>query len=100
MEEAVAKIMGSIGADSLPEMALVFVSASHEDDFDHLVPLLRKRLPSLKNIFGCSVSVICLTFEKLTGLSCPWPQRHSTEVYSRHLASSNGIAMSCIMRYP
>lgn len=56
IEEAVDRIMGSIGNDSQPELAIVFVSSTHGPDYSTVVPLLRKRLPSLKHVFGCSVS--------------------------------------------
>lgn len=55
IEEAVEKILGSIGTDSQPELAIVFVSSVHGPSFDDVVPLLRQRVPSLKHIFGCSV---------------------------------------------
>lgn len=46
------------GADPTSDLdiAIVFVSAAFGNDFDRLVPLLRERLPSLKHVFGCSVS--------------------------------------------
>eukprot|EP00197_Chlamydomonas_leiostraca_P009428 CAMPEP_0202883004 /NCGR_PEP_ID=MMETSP1391-20130828/38796_1 /ASSEMBLY_ACC=CAM_ASM_000867 /TAXON_ID=1034604 /ORGANISM="Chlamydomonas leiostraca, Strain SAG 11-49" /LENGTH=173 /DNA_ID=CAMNT_0049565947 /DNA_START=14 /DNA_END=532 /DNA_ORIENTATION=+ len=54
LEEAVENILDNIGRDSQPELAIIFVSSVHGPDFDAVVPFLRKKLPSLKNIFGCS----------------------------------------------
>lgn len=42
-----------------PTLAIVFVSSAYADSYWQLVPLLRQRLPSLKTIVGCSVSVTC-----------------------------------------
>lgn len=56
VNEAVQQIMAAIGEDAQPELALVFVSCVHGSNFEQVVPLLRARLPSLKTIFGCSVS--------------------------------------------
>jgi hypothetical protein len=55
VDEAVRAIQDSIGEDVKPELALVFVSSLHGEEFDRVVPLLRKRVPSLRHIFGCSV---------------------------------------------
>lgn len=56
VEEAVQAIRERIGKDAQPELALVFVSSVHGEEFNRVVPLLRERLPSLRYIFGCSVS--------------------------------------------
>ena len=56
VNEAVDRILESIGRDSQPELALVFVSSVYGPDFESVVPMLRERLPSLKSVFGCSVS--------------------------------------------
>jgi hypothetical protein len=55
VDEAVRTIKDSIGEDAKPELALVFVSSLHGEEFDRVVPLLRERVPSLRHIFGCSV---------------------------------------------
>ncbi len=56
MQEAVQQVMQAIGEDAKPQLALVFVSSVHGSKFEQVVPLLRAKLPSLKTIFGCSVS--------------------------------------------
>ena len=59
VDEAVSDIMESIGQDSAPELAIVFVTSTFGPEFDQLVPLLRAKVPSLKHIFGCSVGFGC-----------------------------------------
>ncbi|KAG1678799.1 hypothetical protein FOA52_012839 [Chlamydomonas sp. UWO 241] len=54
VKEAVSSILASIGTDSAPQLAIVFVTSSMGAEFDQVVPLLRQLLPSLKNIVGCS----------------------------------------------
>lgn len=56
LDEAVGCIMASLGQDTKPDVALVFASSLHGEMFEHLVPMLRQRLPTLNTIFGCSVS--------------------------------------------
>jgi small ligand-binding sensory domain FIST len=53
-KEAVDTILGSIGRDSKPELAVVFVTSSLGSEFDQVVPTLRELVPSLKHIIGCS----------------------------------------------
>ena len=53
-KEAVDTIMNSIGKDSRPELAIVFVTSSLGSEFDQVVPTLRELVPSLKHIIGCS----------------------------------------------
>ncbi len=55
MDEAVGSILGSIGRDSKPDLAIVFASSVHGEEFEQLVPMLRERVPSLRTVFGCSV---------------------------------------------
>lgn len=55
VNEAVKNILDSIGHDSEPELAMVFISSVYGQEFEDLVPLLREKIPSLKHIFGCSV---------------------------------------------
>ncbi len=57
IDEAVADIMESIGQDSEPELAIVFVTSTFGPEFEQLVPTLRAKVPSLKHIFGCSVGL-------------------------------------------
>eukprot|EP00798_Chlamydomonas_sp_ICE-L_P021648 gene21648-28661_t len=54
INEAVEKILENIGEDADPELAIIFVTTSFGKEFDQVVPLLRSRLPSLKQIFGSS----------------------------------------------
>eukprot|EP00195_Chlamydomonas_chlamydogama_P011605 CAMPEP_0202908360 /NCGR_PEP_ID=MMETSP1392-20130828/45772_1 /ASSEMBLY_ACC=CAM_ASM_000868 /TAXON_ID=225041 /ORGANISM="Chlamydomonas chlamydogama, Strain SAG 11-48b" /LENGTH=284 /DNA_ID=CAMNT_0049597645 /DNA_START=109 /DNA_END=959 /DNA_ORIENTATION=- len=54
VDEAVENIKKSIGQDSEPELAIVFITTAHGEEFEDVIPLLRERLPSLKHIFGCS----------------------------------------------
>lgn len=57
IDEAVRNILASIGPDSQPELAIVFVSSVFgPENFDVVVPRLREAVPSLKYVFGCSVS--------------------------------------------
>lgn len=43
------------GAHCAPQLALVFVSGTHAADFDRVLPALRRQLPSLQHVVGCSV---------------------------------------------
>lgn len=56
--ECVARILAGIGRDAEPELAIVFVSSAHGGQYDKVIPLLRQQLPSLKFVFGCSVSAL------------------------------------------
>jgi hypothetical protein len=53
--EAVERILQSIGSDSEPELALVFVSSAYGSQYERIVPTLRELVPSLKCIYGSSV---------------------------------------------
>ncbi len=55
--EATAAILGEMGPDSRPDLALVFASNHWSDDMGEVVGLLRKAVPSVKCVFGCTVSV-------------------------------------------
>ena len=57
IEEAVAGAHKQLCSDSAaePQLAVVFVSSAYAQDYDQVVPQLRKRLPSLKFIFGSTV---------------------------------------------
>ena len=57
IEEAVLNIQASIGEDAQPQLAMVFVTSRHEEEYSSILSMLRARLPSLKYLFGCSVSV-------------------------------------------
>ncbi|KAL6760952.1 FIST N domain-containing protein [Haematococcus lacustris] len=54
IDEAVKKIQASFGVGAAPDLAIVMVSSVHGPRFNSIVPLLRKKLPSLTHIFGCS----------------------------------------------
>lgn len=43
------------GGHCTPQLALVFVSATHAAEFDLVLPALRRQLPSLQHVVGCSV---------------------------------------------
>ncbi|GAX79069.1 hypothetical protein CEUSTIGMA_g6509.t1 [Chlamydomonas eustigma] len=53
-QEAVEGIMSSVGKDTKPDLAIVFVTCSLGSEFDKVIPILRKLVPSLKTIVGCS----------------------------------------------
>lgn len=53
--EAVDNILAAIGPDAEPQLAIVFVTADFGEEFDAVVPLLRRLVPSLKHVIGCSV---------------------------------------------
>lgn len=60
LNEAVKRIMKSTGSkDTDFDVAFVFVSSLYDSEVEDAVPLLRKKVPSLKHIFGCSVSGAC-----------------------------------------
>jgi small ligand-binding sensory domain FIST len=73
IEEAIADVKAGMeaGADFAPDLALVHASSVHGDDFESVVPLLRQKLPSLRTIFGSSVSVGLLLLRSTDNLrSC------------------------------
>jgi len=55
LEQAVKAGLKALGPGPPPEVALVFVSGQYNSQVDGTVALLRRRLPSLKHVFGCSV---------------------------------------------
>lgn len=57
VEEAVAAIRGGFGdgAAFQPELALVFATAAYGGGLEEVVPALRQLVPSLRNVFGCTV---------------------------------------------
>jgi deleted-in-malignant-brain-tumors protein 1 len=58
LADCIDAIQGSWRTDSSqePQLAIVFVSQTYDADINDVVAELRARLPSLKHIFGCSVS--------------------------------------------
>jgi small ligand-binding sensory domain FIST len=56
VEEAVERISAGLSPDFAPDIALVFASCSYGQDLENVVSEIRKQLPSVKRIFGCSVS--------------------------------------------
>jgi hypothetical protein len=54
--ECVDAILQSIGRDAQPELALVFVSSAYGAQYERIIPALRELVPSLKCVYGCSVS--------------------------------------------
>jgi hypothetical protein len=57
IEEAVAGALSSKATGWEPELAIVFLSSAYVAEYDQLVKLLRHRVPSLKHIFGSTVSL-------------------------------------------
>lgn len=55
VEEAVEQALAQCPGSAAPELALVFVSSAYASEYNVLVPELRKRLPSLKLVVGCTV---------------------------------------------
>ncbi len=55
LQEVIEGCSGRLGAHE-PQLALIFVSSAFADQYHEIVPELRKRLPSLTEIAGCSVS--------------------------------------------
>lgn len=59
--EAVAAIREGVGGDAFaPELALVFATAAHGDALQDVVPTLRRLVPSLRHVFGCTVRAMPL----------------------------------------
>lgn len=58
IRDCVINTLRHIGRDSVPELAIVFVGSAHGKDFGKVVPILRALVPSLKHIFGCTVSFL------------------------------------------
>ncbi|KAF8063849.1 hypothetical protein HT031_003706 [Scenedesmus sp. PABB004] len=56
IEEAVAGALAAAPPGCAPELAIVFVSSAYVAEYGDIVALLRKRLPSLRHVFGSSVS--------------------------------------------
>lgn len=69
IQEAVAAIQADMGDEAFePELALVFVTAAYGDGLEEVVPALRQLAPSLKHVFGCTVSWLgCLAMERVAG---------------------------------
>ena len=57
VEEAAQRISDGLPAHFAPEVALVFASCSYGQDLENVVKEIRQQLPSVKRIFGCSVSI-------------------------------------------
>lgn len=47
-------ILGSIGPDATPQLAIIFITSALGSEFDQVVPIIRELVPSLKHIIGCS----------------------------------------------
>lgn len=58
INDAIAAASKGLAAGQPPELAFVFLSSAYNEQVDDTVALLRAKLPSLKHVFGCSVSVI------------------------------------------
>ena len=56
LEEVIEGCSGRLGSQQ-PQLAMIFVSSAFADQYHEIVPELRKRLPSLTEIAGCSVSI-------------------------------------------
>jgi deleted-in-malignant-brain-tumors protein 1 len=56
VQEAVAAIRAGQGDGFEPELALVFAAAAYGSGLEEVVPALRQLVPSLRHIFGCTVS--------------------------------------------
>lgn len=81
-KEAVSSILASIGTDSQPELAIVFVTSAMGAEFDMVVPVLRQLVPSLKNIIGCTV---CLNAaESMSSTAIPQAPAEPGRVYGIH----------------
>ena len=52
IEECASDVLSKMG-DAIPDLAVAFVSAHHESDFDNVARLIGQRLDSAK-VFGCS----------------------------------------------
>jgi hypothetical protein len=57
VEEAVSGALSNQATGWEPELAVVFLSSAYVAEYDQLVDLLRQRVPSLKHVFGSSVSL-------------------------------------------
>lgn len=59
--EAVEAITTRHGPGFEPMLAVVFAAAAYGDGLEEVVPALRQLLPSLRNVFGCTVraGVVC-----------------------------------------
>lgn len=54
ISEAADRILDKLGSDTQPQLAIIFVSSIFGSQYDDVIPILRKRIPSLQHIFGCS----------------------------------------------
>ena len=59
LEEVIEGCTGRLGSEQ-PHLALIFVSSAFADQYHEIVPELRKRVPSLAEVVGCSVSLFQL----------------------------------------
>ncbi|KAK9835887.1 hypothetical protein WJX74_010230 [Apatococcus lobatus] len=53
LEEVIKGCTGRLGSEQ-PHLALIFVSSAFADQYHEIVPELRRRLPSLTEVVGCS----------------------------------------------
>ena len=58
VQEAVSAIAARLGGEGSfqPELALVFATAAYGGGLEEVVPALRQLVPSLRHVFGCTVS--------------------------------------------
>jgi hypothetical protein len=54
--QAVQEALAGWPPGAAPDLALVFVSSNYHKAYERLLPALRRRLPSLRHVLGCTVS--------------------------------------------
>lgn len=59
IKESVSEITANLDSGFAPELAILFVTQSYDQQTDGAVQLLLEQVPSLKHVYGCSVRAPC-----------------------------------------